>query len=184
MTLTIAIMSKRQISLSTATTGSSIADGDRIIEIGCAEMIDGKLTDNSLHSYLNPERGNQEDARQAHGIPDEFLRDKPRFAEVAPELLRYLAGAEIIVHDADAHIAFLDQELERIGKPGLAAWVLGITDTLVMAEKLFPGKCNSLRVLCDRLEVETPSLPIFGALVNAELTGDVYLGLMHKLGEV
>lgn len=182
MTPITAIMSKRQIFLSTATTGFSIADGDRIIEIGCAEMIDRQRTDNSLHFYLNPGRDSHEAALQAHGIPDEFLRDKPRFAEVAPDLLSYLAGAEIIVQDADVHIAILDKELERVGKPKLSSWASSITDTLVIAERMFPGKCNSLDALCDRLGVETPSLPMRVPMLDAELTGDVYVGLMRKLG--
>lgn len=175
-------MTKRQICLSIAMTGCSIANGDRIIEIGCAELIDGERTDNGLHSYLNPERSSHEDSLREHGIPDEFLRDKPKFSEFAPDLLSYLAGAEVIVHGADVHIAFLDKELERLGKPRLAACVVGVTDTLLMAEAVFPGKGNSLAVLCDRLGVEAPSLPLRVPMLDAELTGDAFIALMRKLG--
>lgn len=171
--------SMRQIFVSTATTGFSMADGDRIIEIGCVEMIDCALTDNSLHFYLNPGRDNYEDALQLHGIPDEFLRDKPRFSEVAPSILNYLSGADVIAHYANAHIGFLDKELERMGKPELSTWVTCITDTLAMAEAMFPDKCNSLDALCDRLGVKMPSLPSgLGSMVNAELTADVYVQLL------
>ncbi len=173
-------MGERKIFLSVATTGFSIEDGDRIIEIACAEMIDGQLTDNSFHSYLNPECNSHEDALATHGIPDEFLKDKPKFAEQVRELLSYLTGAELVVHDAGVHLGFLDKELERMEKPGIAVCSRGIVDTLVLANKEFPGKSNSLEAVCDRLGLETPPSHISGAMVDAELTADVYVALMHE----
>lgn len=167
----------RQIVLDTETTGLSAEGGDRIIEIGCIELVGRKLTGNNLHFYLNPERDSHEDALKVHGISNEFLRDKPRFAEVADELLRYLEGAEIIIHNAAFDVGFLDRELERLGKPAFCSFVGQVTDTLVMAKQLFPGKRNSLDALCDRLGVDNSSRTLHGALLDAELLADVYINL-------
>lgn len=181
----------RQIVLDTETTGLSADSGDRIIEIGCVELLGRKLTGNNLHFYLNPERDSHEDALKVHGISNEFLRDKPKFAEVADELLRYLEGAEVIIHNAAFDVGFLDRELERLGKPNFGSVVAEVTDTLVMAKQLFPGKRNSLDALCDRLGVDNSSRTLHGALLDAELLADVYINLTRgqealliDLGEV
>ena len=167
----------RQIVLDTETTGLSAEAGDRIIEIGCVELVSRKLTGNNLHFYLNPERDSHEDALKVHGISNEFLRDKPRFAEVADEILRYLEGAEIIIHNAAFDLGFLDKELERLGKPVFSSFVGEVIDTLAMAKQLYPGKRNSLDALCDRLGVDNSTRTLHGALLDAELLADVYINL-------
>ena len=167
----------RQIVLDTETTGLSAEAGDRIIEIGCVELVSRKLTGNNLHFYLNPERDSHEDALKVHGISNEFLADKPRFAEVADEILRYLEGAEIIIHNAAFDLGFLDKELERLGKPVFSSFVGEVIDTLAMAKQLYPGKRNSLDALCDRLGVDNSTRTLHGALLDAELLADVYINL-------
>ena len=167
----------RQIVLDTETTGLSAEGGDRIIELGCVELLNRKLTGNNLHFYINPERDSHEDALKVHGISNEFLRDKPKFAEVAEEILRYLEGAEVIIHNAAFDIGFLDKELERLGKPVFTSFVSEVTDTLAMAKQLYPGKRNSLDALCDRLGVDNSGRTLHGALLDAELLADVYINL-------
>lgn len=167
----------RQIVLDTETTGLSAESGDRIIEIGCVELMARKLTGNNLHFYVNPERDSHEDALKVHGISNEFLRDKPKFAEVADDILRYLEGAELIIHNAAFDVGFLDKELERLGRPQLASFVDKVTDTLAMAKELYPGKRNSLDALCDRLGVDNSGRTLHGALLDAELLADVYINL-------
>ena len=167
----------RQIVLDTETTGLSAEGGDRIIEIGCVELVSRKLTGNNLHFYINPERDSHEDALKVHGISNDFLRDKPKFAEVADDILRYLDGAEIIIHNAAFDVGFLDKELERLGKPAFGSFVGEVTDTLRMAKQLYPGKRNSLDALCDRLGVDNSGRTLHGALLDAELLADVYINL-------
>jgi DNA polymerase-3 subunit epsilon len=167
----------RQIVLDTETTGLSAEAGDRIIEIGCVELVARKLTGNNKHWYLNPERDSHEDALKVHGISNEFLRDKPKFAAVADELMEYVEGAEIIIHNAAFDIAFLNKELELLGRAPFARRVAKVTDTLAMAKELFPGKRNSLDALCDRLEVDNSGRTLHGALLDAELLADVYINM-------
>ncbi len=167
----------RQIFLDTETTGLSPDNGDRIIEIGCVELVARKLTGNNKHFYLNPERDSHEDALKVHGISNEFLKDKPRFGVIAGELLEYLNGAEIIIHNAPFDVGFLNKELEICGQPPISAHVGKITDSLMMAKELYPGKRNSLDALCDRLEVDNSSRTLHGALLDAELLADVYINL-------
>jgi DNA polymerase III subunit epsilon len=167
----------RQIVLDTETTGLSAEGGDRIIEIGCVELFNRKLTGKNLHFYLNPERDSHEDAMKVHGISNEFLRDKPKFAEVADELLAYLQDAEVIIHNAAFDVGFLNKELELARRPPLSAFVASVTDTLKMAKEMFPGKRNSLDALCDRLEVDNSGRTLHGALLDAELLADVYINL-------
>src|SRR4051794_28734128 len=167
----------RQIVLDTETTGLSAEGGDRIIEIGCVELLARKLTGNNKHFYLNPERDSHEDALKVHGISNEFLRDKPKFAGIADELLEYLAGAEIIIHNAAFDVAFLNRELELLGRPAFTSYVGEVTDTLAMAKGLYPGKRNSLDALCDRLGVDNSGRTLHGALLDAELLADVYINL-------
>ena len=165
----------RQIFLDTETTGLSPDSGDRIIEIGCLEMVNRRLTGNNKHFYLNPERPSSEDAIKVHGLTDEFLADKPRFVEVADELLAYLADAEIVIHNAAFDVGFLDAELKRIARPRLVGQVSRITDSLQMARNQFPGKSNSLDALCKRLEVDNTSRTLHGALLDAGLLAEVYV---------
>src|SRR4051812_16068754 len=141
----------RQIVLDTETTGLSAETGDRIIEIGCVELVARKLTGNNKHFYLNPERDSHEDALKVHGISNEFLRDKPKFAAVADDLIEYLSGAEIIIHNAAFDVSFLNKELALMGRPAFTSFVSQVTDTLAMAKEMYPGKRNSLDALCDRL---------------------------------
>jgi DNA polymerase-3 subunit epsilon len=167
----------RQIFLDTETTGLSAANGDRIIEIGCVELINRKLTRNNKHFYLNPERDSHEDALKVHGISNEFLKDKPKFAEVADELLAFCTGAEIIIHNAPFDLSFLNKELDLIGKPIFKSHIANVVDTLVMAKEMYPGKRNSLDALCDRLGVDNSGRTLHGALLDAELLADVYINL-------
>ncbi|MFM9900751.1 MAG: DNA polymerase III subunit epsilon [Polaromonas sp.] len=167
----------RQIVLDTETTGLSADSGDRIIEIGCVELVGRKLTGNNKHFYLNPERDSHEDAMKVHGISNEFLKDKPKFKAVANELLDYLQGAEVIIHNAPFDVSFLNKELELIGQPPLKHCVAKVTDSLVMAKEMFPGKRNSLDALCSRLEVDNSGRTLHGALLDAELLADVYINL-------
>lgn len=167
----------RQIVLDTETTGLSAEAGDRIIEIGCVELVARKLTGNNKHFYLNPERDSHEDALKVHGISNEFLRDKPKFSQVAEELVEYLRGAEVIIHNAAFDISFLDKELELAGRPRMATVVQQVTDTLAMAKEQWPGKRNSLDALCDRLGVDNSSRTLHGALLDAELLADVYINM-------
>lgn len=167
----------RQIVLDTETTGLSAENGDRIIEIGCVELVARKLTGNNKHFYLNPERDSHEEALKVHGISNEFLKDKPKFSAVAAELLEYLQGAEVIIHNAPFDVSFLNKELELIGGQPLGRCVDKVTDTLVMAKELFPGKRNSLDALCSRLDVDNSGRTLHGALLDAELLADVYINL-------
>ena len=165
----------RQIFFDTETTGLSPESGDRIIEIGCVEMVGRRLTGRNLHFYVNPERSSHEDAVKIHGLTDEFLVDKPLFAAIADELLEYLSGAEIIIHNAGFDVGFLNEELRRLGRPKFATAVGKITDSLSMAREMFPGKANSLDALCKRLEVDNANRSLHGALLDAGLLAEVYI---------
>ena len=167
----------RQIVLDTETTGLSADNGDRIIELGCVELLNRKLTGNNLHLYFNPGRDSHEDALKVHGISNEFLKDKPKFAETVNDILEYLQGAEIIIHNAAFDVSFLTKELELAGRPAFGTFVGSVTDTLAMAKELYPGKRNSLDALCDRLGVDNSSRTLHGALLDAELLADVYINL-------
>ena len=167
----------RQIVLDTETTGLSAEAGDRIIEIGCVELVSRKLTGNNRHFYLNPERDSHEDALKVHGISNEFLRDKPKFAAIADDLMAYVADAEIIIHNAAFDVAFLDKELELLGRPAFTSVAGRVIDTLAMAKEMYPGKRNSLDALCDRLGVDNSGRTLHGALLDAELLADVYINL-------
>ena len=167
----------RQIVLDTETTGLSAENGDRIIEIGCVELLNRKLTGNNLHFYVNPERDSHEDALKVHGISNEFLKDKPRFSAIADELLDYLRDAEVIIHNAPFDISFLNKELQRIGRAPIHTVIGQVTDSLVMAKEMFPGKRNGLDALCDRLGVDNSGRTLHGALLDAELLADVYINM-------
>jgi DNA polymerase III subunit epsilon len=165
----------RQVFLDTETTGLSPETGDRIVEIGCVELLNRRLTGNNKHFYLNPERKNSEEAVRIHGLTDEFLSTKPLFKEIADELMDYLAGAELIIHNAAFDVGFLDAELKRVGKVRVAEQVSSVTDSLQMAREMFPGKANSLDALCRRLEVDNSSRTLHGALLDSELLAEVYI---------
>ena len=167
----------RQIFLDTETTGLSPDSGDRIIEIGCVEMVNRRLTGRHLHFYINPQRPSHEDAVKIHGLTDEFLSDKPVFAALVDEILAYCGGAEIIIHNANFDVGFLNAELKRLGRGVFTDHVDGILDTLVMAREMFPGKSNSLDALCRRLEVDNTHRTLHGALMDAELLAEVYINM-------
>jgi DNA polymerase-3 subunit epsilon len=148
----------RQVFLDTETTGLSPDNGDRLVELGCVEMVNRRLTGRNLHFYLNPQRPNSEEAVRVHGLTDEFLADKPLFATVAEEFMEYLRGAEVIIHNAAFDVGFLNAELAcsaKASSPTLAC----VIDTLAMAREMFPGKANSLDALCRRLEVDNSTGP-------------------------
>lgn len=170
---TIAAM--RQVFLDTETTGLEVASGDRVIEIGCIEMVDRRHTGRRLHHYVNPQRASHPDAVRVHGISDDFLADKPLFAAVAEELLAFVAGAEVVIHNAGFDIGFIDAELDRLGLPRFAQHAGRVTDSLTLARELFPGKRNSLDALCTRLEVDNSQRELHGALLDAGLLAEVYL---------
>ena len=165
----------RQIFLDTETTGLSPATGDRIIEIGCIEMIDRAITGRHLHLYINPQRSSHPDALRIHGLTDEFLSDKPVFSAVAEALMEFVAGAEILIHNANFDLGFLDEELRRLSLPKFRQGVAQVTDSLTMAREAFPGKSNSLDALCKRLEVDNRHRTTHGALLDAGLLAEVYL---------
>ncbi len=167
----------RQIFLDTETTGLSPDSGDRIIEIGCVEMVNRRLTGRHLHFYFNPERPNHEDAVRIHGLTDEFLADKPLFASLVDQILDYCRGAEVIIHNAAFDIGFLNAELARLGRGKFTDHVDGVIDSLLMAREMFPGKSNSLDALCRRLEVDNTHRTLHGALMDAELLATVFINM-------
>jgi DNA polymerase-3 subunit epsilon len=167
----------RLIVLDTETTGLNPRSGDRIIEIGCVELINRQLTGNNFHNYVNPERDSEDGALAVHGLTTEFLSDKPKFAEIVDELRDYLNGAEVIIHNAPFDVGFLDAEFERLGLPPFERHVGKITDTLALAKEMHPGKRNSLDALCDRYGVSNAHRTLHGALLDAELLAEVYLAM-------
>ena len=167
----------RQIFLDTETTGLYPDQGDRVVEIGCVELLNRKLTGSNLHFYLNPERDSHEEALKVHGLTTAFLRDKPKFAEIADEFLAYVQDAQVLIHNAPFDIGFLNAELKRVGKLPVKEHVGSVVDTLALAKEMFPGKRNSLDALCDRLEVDNSGRTLHGALLDAELLADVYINM-------
>ena len=165
----------RQIFLDTETTGLDALAGDRIVEIGCIEMVGRRLTGRHLHLYFNPERTVHPEAVRVHGLTDEFLADKPRFADEAPKVLEFLSGAEVIIHNAPFDTGFLNEELKRLGQVSVQSLVARVTDSLAMAREMFPGKSNSLDALCRRLEVDNSNRAFHGALLDAGLLAEVYV---------
>ena len=165
----------RLVFLDTETTGLSPQSGDRIVEIGCVELIDRRTTGRNLHLYLNPQRSSHPDALRVHGLTDEFLRDKPLFGSVADQLLDFVRGAEVVIHNAGFDTSFLDHELGRLNLPKFVSCVEKVTDSLTLARELFPGKANSLDALCKRLEVDNSNRALHGALLDAGLLAEVYI---------
>lgn len=166
----------RQIVLDTETTGLDPRQGHKIIEIGCVEMINRRLTGNNYHQYLQPERKIDEGAQAVHGISNEFLADKPRFADVVKDFIEYLDGSELIIHNAPFDVGFINHELKQVGAEyGTVATYCSVIDTLVMARKMRPGKKNNLDMLCREYEVNNKHRELHGALLDSELLAEVYL---------
>ncbi len=167
----------RQIVLDTETTGLNPKSGDRIIEIGCVEMVNRRLTGNNFHYYINPERDSDPGALAVHGLTTDFLSDKPKFIEIIDELCEFVRDAEIIIHNAPFDLGFLDAEFDRLGRPRFESHVLKVIDTLVQAKELYPGKRNSLDALCERYGVSNAHRTLHGALLDSELLAEVYLAM-------
>lgn len=166
----------RQIVLDTETTGLTPEDGHRIIEIGCVELKNRQLTGNRFHLYINPKREIDAGAAEVHGLTNSFLADKPVFADIVGDLIGFLGGAELIIHNAPFDVAFLDHELRLLEADwGRLADYCAITDTLVMAKKKHPGQRNSLDALCKRYGVDNSHRELHGALLDAEILAQVYL---------
>ncbi len=172
----------RQVFLDTETTGLNAAQGDRILEVACIEYVNRRDSGRKLHHYINPERSSHPDALRVHGITDAFLADKPLFAAIAPELVEFLAGADVVIHNAAFDSAFLNAEFARLGLPPLAQQAGKVTDSLLMAREQFPGKSNSLDALCKRLDVDNSARDLHGALIDAHLLAQVYLNLTRGQG--
>lgn len=167
----------RRVVLDTETTGLNAGLGDRIIELGCIEILNRRVTGNHFHHYVNPERKSEDGALKVHGITQEFLEDKPKFREIAAEFLEYVRGAELIIHNAAFDVEFLNLELSRIGQPPIAEHCAAIVDSLKLARELHPGKKNSLDALCERYQVDHAHRTLHGALLDAALLAEVYLAM-------
>ena len=175
----------RQIVLDTETTGLEAGKGHRIIEIGCIELSERRPTGRTFHRYLNPQRLIDDGALAVHGISNEFLADKPRFAEIAAEFLQFIAGAELIIHNAEFDVGFLDAEL-ALTDPALGriAQHAGVLDTLALAREKYPGQKNNLDALCKRLNVDNRGRDLHGALLDAQLLTEVYLAMTGGQGDL
>ena len=172
----------RQVVLDTETTGLEVQRGHRLIEIGCIELAERRPTGNRFHCYLNPERAIDEGARAVTGISDEFLLDKKRFAEVAGEFLEFIRGAEIIAHNAEFDVGFIDAELAGAGNLGRLADHAIVLDSLALAREKFPGQRNSLDALCRRFGIDNSHRELHGALLDAQLLAEVYLAMTAGQG--
>jgi len=170
-------MAERQIVLDTETTGLELAQGHRIIEIGCVELVNRRIGPGEFHHYLNPEREIDAGAVEVHGITRQFLAGKPRFVEVAPSLLAFVRGAELIIHNADFDVAFLNAELARAGFAERIEQICAVTDTWQLARKLRPGQKNSLDALCRHYGVDNTGRELHGAQLDARLLAEVYLAM-------
>ena len=168
---------KRQIILDTETTGIETSDGHRVIEIGCVEMVNRRLTGRNFHQYLNPERAVDAGAVEVHGLSNDFLADKPRFEEVVDDFLDFVRGAELVIHNAPFDVGFLDYELSLLSRDERINDCCEVLDTLVMARRMHPGQRNSLDALCKRYEVDNAKRDLHGALLDAEILADVYLAM-------
>ncbi|GHA27267.1 DNA polymerase III subunit epsilon [Oceanisphaera arctica] len=171
---------QRQIVLDTETTGMNMDTGPhylghRVIEIGCVEVVNRRLTGRHFHVYLKPDRKVDEEAIRVHGITDDYLADKPPFSAKVDEFLQFIDGAELVAHNAPFDVGFLDHELQLLGRPERMAALCKVTDTLALARKMFPGKRNNLDILCDRFGIDNGHRTLHGALLDAEILADVYL---------
>jgi DNA polymerase III subunit epsilon len=175
----------RQIMLDTETTGLSAEKGHRVVEIGCIELVERRPTGRRFQRYLNPQRPMDAGATEVTGLTDDFLADKPLFADIAEEFIAFIAGAELVIHNAAFDVGFLDAELARTGR-GYASIreMCGVVDSLQLARERFPGQRNSLDALCRRLQVDNGHRTLHGALLDAELLTEVYLGLTAGQGDL
>ena len=167
----------RQIVLDTETTGLSADNGDRIIELGCVELLNRKLTGHDLHLYFNPDRDSHEDALKVHGLTTEFLSDKPRFGALANDIVAYLSGAELIIHNAPFDVGFLNAELARLDMAPIDTVCHAVEDSLRLAKELHPGKKNNLDALCERYGIDNSHRTLHGALLDAEILAEVYVAM-------
>ncbi|MDR2507974.1 MAG: DNA polymerase III subunit epsilon [Candidatus Accumulibacter sp.] len=167
----------RKVFLDTETTGLKPEQGHRVIEIGCLEMLNRRLTGRRLHHYLNPDRDIDAGALDVHGINIEFLQDKPRFANIVNEFLDFVRDAELVIHNAPFDVAFLNAELKRLDRPAIETVCGSVCDTLRMAKGLFPGKKNNLDALCVRYGINNSHRTLHGALLDAELLSDIYIAM-------
>lgn len=167
----------RQIILDTETTGLSVEQGHRIIEIGCVEMKNRRPSGNNFHHYVNPQREVDFGAQQVHGLSSEFLSSKPLFADIAQQLWDYLSGAELVIHNAPFDMGFLEMEFLRLGFARKLSDVCTVTDTVSMARRLHPGQKANLDALCKRYNVDNSNRDLHGALLDARLLADVYLAM-------
>jgi DNA polymerase III subunit epsilon len=173
----------RQIIVDTETTGLDPAQGHRVIEIGCVEMVNRRPTGKTFHRYIKPDREVDPGAMQVHGITNEFLVNQPRFAEISVELVAFIADAELVIHNAPFDVAFLDAELKRLPGPARRiADLCGVLDTLALARKMHPGQRNSLDALCKRYSVDNSNREFHGALLDARILLDVYLAMTGGQG--
>jgi DNA polymerase-3 subunit epsilon len=167
----------RQIIIDTETTGLEPELGHRVVEIAGVELVNRRLTGNDFHRYLNPERDSESAALEVHGLTTEFLRDKPKFPEIAAEFLEFVSGAELVIHNSAFDVAFLNRELDLAGLKPVTDYCAGVVDTLRMARELHPGKRNALDALCERYQVDNCARTLHGALLDARLLGEVYLAM-------
>jgi DNA polymerase III subunit epsilon len=174
----------RQIILDTETTGLDPALGNRILEIGGVEIVNRQPTGKHFHRYINPERESEEGALQVHGITSEFLADKPKFREIAQEFLDYVAGAELVIHNAPFDIAFLNHELRLLDRKPMKTYCPSVVDTLKQARELHPGKRNNLDALCERYQINNAGRTLHGALLDAQLLAEVYLAMTRGQGSL
>jgi len=173
----------RQVVLDTETTGLEVSKGHRIIEIGCVEMINRRRTQRTFQRYIQPDRDIDEGAEEVHGISAEMLKDEPRFPEIAAEFVEFISGAELIIHNSDFDVGFLNRELDLAGlSPGQVEECCQIVDTLAMARRIHPGQRNSLDALCKRYSVDNSRRDFHGALLDAQLLADVYLAMTGGQG--
>ncbi|HJL96074.1 MAG TPA: DNA polymerase III subunit epsilon [SAR86 cluster bacterium] len=169
----------RQIILDTETTGLDVKSGHRVIEIGCVEIVNRKFTGNEYHTYLNPDRESDEGALKVHGLTSEFLSDKPRFSEIYEEFIEFIKGTELLIHNAEFDVGFLDNEIKLISKKlnSITEEVSNVTDTLQIAREKHPGQRNSLDALVNRYEINGYDRELHGALLDSKILGDVYLSM-------
>ena len=174
-------MNARQVVLDTETTGLDPAQGHRVIEIGCIELLNRRLTQRRFHAYLQPDRAIDDDAIRVHGLTNEFLASQPRFPDIADELLNFIRGAELIIHNAPFDLGFLNHELRRCGRSQtVLEQICTVEDTLLMARQRHPGQRNSLDALCKRYNVDNSQRTLHGALLDAEILADVYLAMTRQ----
>lgn len=167
----------RQIILDTETTGLDPKLGHRVIEIAAVELVDRRLTGNYFHRYVNPERASDDGALEVHGLTEEFLRDKPKFGEILKELLDFISGAELVIHNAPFDTGFLNREFDLLDFKPISEYCPNVVDTLQLARELHPGKRNSLDALCERYQIDNSTRTLHGALLDANLLAEAFLAM-------